>query len=207
MPDSPSPIELIVRNIAVASIVDDQQVVVATMFEERGHLHAELDAGIGHRWDGPSIGSIVVAVSEDVFQGCEISFGRSVFFPSQEQDRDAIIRGALGLTLDQHGSILKMPRKGLEIMALGWRGLGDLLLLKLQEIILAPWSRKFTGNMGDNDGQGQDIESREHGLGESRELTDSGKGAGWADSLGAGKSRLFLAGCSIYRSSQWTTIG
>lgn len=187
--NSPSPVKLVIRpNITVAGVVDYEQMVGSCVLEEGGHLHAELDAGIGHSRDGPSIGPVVVAVSQDVLQGRQVSLDGGVLFPAQQQHGDTVVGCAFRLALYQHGGILKMPRKGLEIMALGGGGLGGrvlLLGLRIQAV-----------NSGIREGGG------------INELTDSwGNGAGWVVLVdGAGSSfRLFAGwdGCSIYSSCQW----
>jgi hypothetical protein len=45
-----------------------------------------------------------------------------IIFPPQKKYRDTCVWGSVGLRIDEHRSVLEMPREGLEIGALGRRG-------------------------------------------------------------------------------------
>lgn len=85
------------------------------------HLHCEFHAWIRTTGDTPGFGAIVEALTEQLLQLQQIVFDTIVILPSKKQDRDACIRRSIGLGIDHHGRVLQVPRKGLEIAALGRR--------------------------------------------------------------------------------------
>lgn len=123
---SPRPVELFVgTQVAVASIVDDQQMVASSMIHEGGHLDTKFDAGVWHGGYRPLVGMVVVFLAEDLFERDELVLYRGIIFPTQEQDRGTCVRGRLlHFTVYEHGSILQMPGKGLEAMSFSGGGRG-----------------------------------------------------------------------------------
>lgn len=89
---APCPIDLFVlADIAMSGVINDEQVVVSSMFYERGHLYAQLDTGI---WNGrycPFVRVVVVSLAKDLFKGEKVVFGRIVLLPSKQQDRGSFV--------------------------------------------------------------------------------------------------------------------
>lgn len=115
---SPRPIELLVlANIAVASIVDDQQMVASSMVHEGRQLHAKLAARVRYGGYSPLVGVVVVFVTEDFLQSYELLLYRCVILPAQQQDRGTGVGGRLlHFAVYQHCSILQVSGKGLKAM-------------------------------------------------------------------------------------------
>ena len=104
--------------MAVAGVVDDQEMVGPGVLEKRDHPGAKLDIGVGYSWDAPLFGVVVVFLAEDFLEGEKLRFDRRVLLPPQQQDGHGGIGGFAALAVDEHGGILQMAGEGLEIMAL-----------------------------------------------------------------------------------------
>lgn len=128
----PCPVKLVIgTDKAVAGIVYNQQVVWPGILQERGHLHAQLDARVRDRRDGPFVGMVVVLFAEDLLQDEHIWLNRRILVPSQHQHRHAGVFRPEGLLLDVYGGILEMAGVCLELVALrrSWYVLGMRIML------------------------------------------------------------------------------
>lgn len=111
----------------MASIVDNEKMVGLRVVKKRGHLNPKLNAGVRHRGNMPFLSPISILLLQNLLEGNKILIDRLVLLPPQEQDRDISVWVTFCLPLDEHGSILKMPRKGFKVMSFGKRSRGYLL--------------------------------------------------------------------------------
>lgn len=138
----------------MASVYDDEEVADAGILQERRQSNGELCAWVGDGGDGPCMTLKAVLLLEHSLESDEMLIGGLAILPVQEENRDVGIRRALGLTLDEHGGILKMTSEGFEIMplrgglflpgvmGLGWKAPGWLWCVSSLRLELR-WRRRL----------------------------------------------------------------
>lgn len=93
------------------------------LFEKRSHLHTKLDTGIVDGRDLPLLGFEVVFLPQGLVKSNKVIVYGLVVLPPQQQHGYVGIWGSLGLPLDQHGGILEMAGKRLEVVAFDSRSI------------------------------------------------------------------------------------
>lgn len=147
----PSPVQLAIgTGVSVASVVDDEKVIGSCVIEKRSHLNSQLNTRVSNGGDLPLLGMEMVLSLQYLFQVHKVVLNGIILAPSQQEHRDIGVGGSLRLTLDEHGSILKVAGKGFEVMAFAEGGfLYGVVLRRLLEVRVSTKNDCTLGEMED----------------------------------------------------------
>ena len=103
----PSPVELVIgTDIAMARIINNQEMVRTCIIQEGCNPDSKLDAGIGHSGYRPLVGVVVVLLFEHLLKSIDVFHNRVVLLPPKHQNRHAGVVRLEGLLIYMHGGIL-----------------------------------------------------------------------------------------------------
>lgn len=168
----------------MSSIINYQQVVGSRILEKRGHADTDFYARVGNVGYVPSFGAVIIPFVEDLLEQAQVFLDGDVLLPPQQQDGNLGVGRLLGLSVNEHGGILQMSRKGLELVSLRRRRDSRHHLL---DLVMLYW-----GNLSLSAGRVLFFLTKPPGTGiHTGSWAKTGAGAGWTSTLGA--SRRFLA--------------